>query len=343
MTDAGQGWAQAPGATPKAPPGWYPDFWTPSRRRYWNGSTWTFATVDHGAVDDPPPLDAGPLPAGHGLPEPVVARPAAASEAGPGDKPAKKPQRPIKWAAAIVVGLLVGAVGVVLSNRSSSHSTSSASREPATLPAGPSGTTTTILSAGTDPSANALTTLVVKPDDVPANADVVLFPGGAGLAQPTLDLCDGRFPSESKRTARIQDAVLDEQGSVVFSTEAVLYGDSGGTTQAFSELQSVVAACPKTAQGQPPEITTFNPAPDAGWPQTPTVNRRAYDFVTDDGSGTPVHTIAVYLQRGRALLGVYFSRPDGAQLPVAGQTTVDAIVGVFAARMAALPTSVVGA
>jgi hypothetical protein len=51
----------------------------------------------------------------------------------------------------------------------------------------------------------------------------------------------------------------------------------------------------------------------------------------------------VYLRRGRALLGVYFSRPDGAQITVEGQTTIQEIVGVFAARLAALPTSVVGA
>jgi len=53
------------------------------------------------------------------------------------------------------------------------------------------------------------------------------------------------------------------------------------------------------------------------------------------------HSIAVYLQRGRALVGVYFFEPDGPQAPVAGQTTVAGIVGVFAGRLAALPASVI--
>jgi hypothetical protein len=188
--------------------------------------------------------------------------------------------------------------------------------------------------------------LIVTPDDVPADADVVVFPGGIGLDQPTLDLCHGRYPSESRRTARFQDAVLDAQGSLVLSTEAVLYGDSGGTTQAFAELQSVVANCPSTpvprGPGQPAVTTSFSAtAPDANWAQTPMVNRRAYDLTSDDGTG-PRRTVAVYLQRGRVLLGVYFAKPEGAQMPVEGETTMEGIVGVFAKRLAALPTSVVG-
>jgi hypothetical protein len=130
-------------------------------------------------------------------------------------------------------------------------------------------------------------------------------------------------------------------------TEAVLYRDSGGTTQAFAELRAEVAACPATAVpgpvGQPAVITKFGARPDADWPQTPSVNRQAYDLTIDDGTGQPSHTVVVYLQRGRALLGVYFYQAGATQLPVEGQTTIEGIVGVFAGRLAALPTSVVGA
>lgn len=324
---------------PHAPAGWYPDFWTPSRKRYWNGSAWTYATVPSAAVNDPPPEEALPLPEGHGLPAPVVRRPEGA-DAGP---PPKR-KRPILWVFAVVVGVLVGLIGIYLSNRSSTDSSPSASGPAPTLAPGPS--TTAPLSAGNDPSARALEDLIVTPNDVPSSADVVVFPGGIGLAQPTLDLCNGQYPSESRRTARFQDAVLDAQGMLVLSTEAVLYGDSGGTTQAFADLQSVVAACPPTpvpgAAGEPAVTTKFSAsAPDAGWAQTPTVNRRAYDLTSDDGTG-PRRTVAVYLQRGRVLLGVYFAKPDGAQMAVQGQTTIEGIVGVFAKRLAALPTSVVG-
>jgi hypothetical protein len=294
--------------------------------------------------DHPAPENVGTLPEGHGLPDPVVRRPAAAASAdGPAAKPEKPPQKVWKWGLAVVAGLLIGLVGVAMSTRPSSRSTSTGTTVPGTvidptLP-GPSAT-------NNDPSLAALGQLVVKPEDVPASARVVLFEGGVGLGQPTLDLCNGRYPSESRRTARIQDAVLDAQGTLVLSTEAVLYGDSGGTTQAFSELRSVTAACPSTPvqgpTGQTAAVTRFNPPPDADWPQTPTVNRQAYDFTTEDGSGEARHTVAVYLQRGRALLGVYFAQPDGPQMPVEGQTTIEGIVGVFARRLAALPTSVVG-
>jgi len=325
---------------PPAPAGWYPDFWTPSRKRYWTGAAWTYATVPSAAVDDPAPEEAMPLPEGHGLPAPVVRRP----DAGAGAGPPEKRKKPILWAFAVVVGLLVGLTGIYFSNRSSTDSQSASEPVPSLAPGGPS--TTVPLSAGNDASASALEDLIVTPDDVPSNADVVVFPGGIGLDQPTLDLCNGRYPSESRRTARFQDAVLDPQGAVVFSTEAVLYGDSRGTTQAFAELQSVVAACPATpvpgAPGDPAVTTTFSAtAPDANWAQTPTVNRKAYDLTSDDGTG-PRRTVAVYLQRGRVLLGVYSSKPDGAQLAVGGQTTMEGIVGVFAKRLAALPTSVVG-
>jgi hypothetical protein len=352
MTDAGDGrTTPQPGPATQAGPGWYPDFWTPSRRRYWTGSSWTFATTDSAQLEDPPPADASPLPDGHRLPPPVDPRQTPTAPAGTGGPPAKPPQKKWKWALAVVVGLLVGMAGVAMSNRSSSNSGESSSETGAgrapTTNLGPS-TSAPGSAAGNDPSATTLASLVVQPDDVPSTATVAVLPGGIGLGQPTLDLCNGTYPSESRRTARVQDAVLDAQGALVLSTEAVLYADSGGTTQALSELRSVVAACPPTPvpdpTGGPASTTTFNPAPDAGWSQTPSVNRVAYDLVTDDGSGRPPrHIVAVYLQRGRALLGVYFSRPEGPQMEVEGQTTIEGIVGVFAARLAALPTSVVGA
>jgi len=319
----------------------------PARRRYWTGSSWTYATTDTVPIDHPPPDDVVTLPAGHRLPDPVGPRPAP----GAGEQvPAKPRQRAWKWMLAVVVGLTVGVIGVVLTNRSSSERSSpppesATEATPGTNPPRPTlpGSPT----ENNDPSATALRSLVVAPEDVPQEASVIVLPGGIGLGQPTLDLCNGRYPSEARRSARLQDAVLDGEGRLVLSTEAVLYGDSQGTTQAFSELRSVVAACPSTpAQGpagRPAAITRFDPSPDSAWPQTPSVNRLAFDFTSDDGSGRPTRTVAVYLQRGRALLGVYFSLPDGPAIAVEGQTTVEGIVAVFARRLAALPTSVVGA
>src|SRR5660398_91720 len=86
--------------------------------------------------------------------------------------------------------------------------------------------------------------------------------------------------------------------------------------------------------GEPAVATRFNPAPDTAWPQVSTVERLAFDFVATDTSGETQHVIGVYLRRGRVLEGVYFLRPDGSQSPVAGQTSVADIVGVFAGRIA---------
>ena len=57
--------------------------------------------------------------------------------------------------------------------------------------------------------------------------------------------------------------------------------------------------------------------------------------------GQSQHSLAVYLRRGRALLGVYFPHPDGAQSAVKGQTSIASIVNVFATRMAQLPAAAV--
>jgi hypothetical protein len=118
-------------------------------------------------------------------------------------------------------------------------------------------------------------------------------------------------------------------------------------TQAFGELRSVVAHCPPAPVaspiGEPTVTTTFRSPPDGAWPQKPTVERLAYDFVTV--GSTPAdksHSIAVYLRRGRVLMGLYFPEPDTAQIPVAGRTTIPSIVSVFQDRMAKLPARVVG-
>jgi hypothetical protein len=243
-------------------------------------------------------------------------------------------------AVVVVAGLAVVLLAALLVHARST-STPEARRSPprSILPPGSS--------TPADPSASALTSLIVRQSDVPSSVTVQLLPGGNLTGdQPTLDLCNGSFPSEALRTARLQVVAVDNQNDVLLSTEAVLYRSAADAAQAFTELQRVVAACPSTPVvspiGDPTVITKFNPPPDASWPQTPTVTRLAYDFVTTDASGQSAHYLAVYLRRGRALVGVYFSQPDQPQPTIAGQTTIQGIVGVFAQRLASLPANVVG-
>jgi hypothetical protein len=196
-----------------------------------------------------------------------------------------------------------------------------------------------------DPSAALLAGLVVTDADVGPSLTVAGLAGGNGLTQPTLDLCNGTFPSESMRTARLQVAAVDGQSDTALSTEAVLYTSGAGTAAAFSELKATAAACPAgpvdSPVGEATVTTRFAPAPDAAWPQVPSVERLAFAFDTSNATGNTSHSVAVYLRRGRALVGVYFSNPDSTTTVVEGHATLPDIVNVFAARLAKLPVAAV--
>lgn len=206
-------------------------------------------------------------------------------------------------------------------------------------------TTPTTPSVPADPAAAALSQMVVNQSDVPSSVSVQPLPGGDQVSQQiTLDLCNGTFASEALRSARLQVSVVDIQGDIPLSTEAVLYRNPAATAQAFTELQTTAANCPSTPVtspvGEPTVITKFNATPDGAWPQVAGIDRLAYDFNTTDAMAQTHHTVAVYLRRGRLLMGVYFSQPDTAQVPVSGQTAIPAIVNVFAGRMAAQPAAI---
>jgi hypothetical protein len=201
--------------------------------------------------------------------------------------------------------------------------------------------TSTAPATPSDPDASVLSGLIVQQADTASGVNVQLLPGGNQVSrQPTLDLCNGTFPSESRRTARVQVAALDSQGNSLLSTEAVLYSNQAGSAQAFSELKTVAAKCPASPVtspvGEPSVSTHFNTAPDADWPRTPTVDRLAYSFSTTAQSGQTQHSIAVYLRRGRALMGIYFPQPDTTQPAISRQTTIAGIADVFATRLAQL-------
>jgi hypothetical protein len=286
---------------------------------------------------------------------PILEGGATSAWGGPGDQVRQPPGRAAsRWPLVIVtlaVALIVGAVAVAATVAIDSRSKAAA---PASGPATPlptPGTTApgpapTPPAGPADPGQSALSALVVTQSDV-ASADTVgpIPNGDQVIGQPSLDLCNGTFPSEAFRKARLQVVAVNGQGTSFLSTEAVLYASAANTSQAFAELKARAATCPASPVpspvGEPTVTTRFNPAPDGAWPQTPTVERLAFDFVTTDDTGQAHHSVAVYLRRGRALMGVYFPQPDGTQGPVAGQTSLAAIVTVFAGRMAQLPASVV--
>jgi hypothetical protein len=87
--------------------------------------------------------------------------------------------------------------------------------------------------------------------------------------------------------------------------------------------------------------TRFGPPPDTGWPQVPSVERLAFAFETIGDDGERSQSVAVYLRRGRALLGVYFSHADAPTAIVEGKTALSDIVTVFANRLAKLPVAAI--
>ncbi len=284
---------------------------------------------------------------------PLPPGPASGGGAGGTTHPNRRGPVAALLAALVVVALVVGfgVATIVLNARDSSTKEQAAA--PATtvppnrtIPGNPPSTTTPSTLLPTDPRDSVLAGLIVGQRDVPAADTVNHLDHGADTTVATLDLCNGTFPSEALRTARRQVAVTDQQGNIVLSTEAVLYAKPATGTQAFAELRSVRAKCPSTPVtspvGEGTATTTFRAPPDGAWPQNPSVERLAYDFVTTDATThAALHSVAVYLRRGRVLMGVYFAQPDGPQIAVEGHTSIAGIVSVFEARLAQLPVSVV--
>ncbi len=170
---------------------------------------------------------------------------------------------------------------------------------------------------------------------------MTLLRGGDTTADPTLDLCNGTFPSERLRTARRQVVAVDRNTTMVLSTEAVLYGKPADTAQAFAELRALLKDCPDRLVPSPTGAaalrTKFGDAPDRSWPPFAKVERIAFDITTTDAAGMRSHTVAVYLRRGRVLLGLYFGTAKAVQPRIAGETTIESIARVFAAASPRCP------
>jgi len=318
---------------------------------------------------------AGAGPAGAGAAAPAgadaYAPPWASGGGGGGWLPAPEagprgpaPRRSGRWVAlgAIVVVVAVAAAAITVAS-GSGRPRRVASPPPTTNGGGglanggggqsssPSTSTTIPPAASTDPAARQLNKLDVAPADAPPGYTVGLLDSGNLVAgQVTLDLCNGTYASEALRTARRQVDLDDQAGNTVLSTEAVLYTSPAATAQAFSELKARAANCPQTflppppgEQGNPATKTTFSAPPDASWPSVAGVDRLAYAFTSTDQQGNSLQSIAVYLRHGRAFLGLYFASPGPTTPAIAGKTTVEAIVGVFEQRLAALSSSTVNA
>ena len=254
-----------------------------------------------------------------------------------GDPPRRSGIMVPRWLAVVLALVLVFGVGLAIGRWAIGSRSATASKSSSSTP-----TTAALAPPSTDTS--VLSRVIVQQSDVGANLNVVLLPNGDQVSQPTLDLCNGSYATESQRTARLQDIIQDGNGNSVLSTEAVLYQSAADSARAIQELKTVAARCPHSAVtspvGEPTVTTKFDPAPDARWPAPPAgVERLAFSFTTTDAQGRSSPSIAVYLRRGKALMGVYFSNPTVPQPAIGGSSSLQDIVGVFASRLAQLSSS----
>ena len=161
--------------------------------------------------------------------------------------------------------------------------------------------------------------IVVQQSDVDAHAVVLLIPMGNLLTEPTLDLCNGTFPSEHLRTARFQVAVVNRAPAphVAEHGGRAVPQPGGIGTGLRGAAQGRAASCPHTPVvspvGEETAETIFKARPTRRG-RNATVNRQAYSFVTTTtaprAAGEHHAAVAVYLRRGRAPMGLYFAQPN---------------------------------
>ena len=143
-----------------------------------------------------------------------------------------------------------------------------------------------------------LAKLGFRADDFSGEWTVLPMGGGTKLDDPSLDLCNGTFSSETDRVERRQVAATKVGSTFSFlSTEVVKYSSAAAASAAQKELVKVLAQCQiekgyKDATGTllPYEFKTLKSIP-AG--------------VVSEGNRVFVHTVIDSGVRARTLLGFY--------------------------------------
>jgi hypothetical protein len=150
----------------------------------------------------------------------------------------------------------------------------------------------------TDAKQAKLAKLGFRAEDFSQEWSVLPMSGGTTLVDPSLDLCNGNFPSEKDRIERRQVIALKEGSPFSFlSTEVVKYSSVAAATAAHKELVKVMAQCQL----------------DKGYRDT-TGTLVPYDFkvikniptgVVSEGNRVFVHAVIDSGEQKRTLLGFY--------------------------------------
>ncbi|MCU0301691.1 MAG: hypothetical protein MUF35_08845 [Candidatus Nanopelagicales bacterium] len=182
----------------------------------------------------------------------------------------------------------------------------------------------------------------LTPEDAAGTAVFQEYEGGNEVVGRTsLDLCFGDFPSEELRTGRRQVGIGDVAGATWVSSEAILYASPEQAAQGMRELQAARADCPTEAvapqDGDGDAVVWgFLDDPDGDWPDEPGIQRQAYAFTTTDTEGAETTSTATYLRRGRMILALYVTPPDGAAVAIRNAPDPARFTEVMTNRLAGL-------
>ena len=246
------------------------------------------------------------------------------------------------WRSVLVLSCSSPARSDTRSNRAPSR-TPLVDREHATAAA------TTPGSVGPAPSTAdrlALSSLVVRQADVGPTRVVVLIPNGNRTTEPTLDLCNGTFPSEKQRVARLQVADVEPErersaaqhrSGDVQASHGRHAGVRGAAQGARPRARTAGRESGRRAdrrdgvQGPRPTAPGRTRSRSSGWP---TASRRPRpDRPARRSRCTCAAVACSWACTSRSRMAR--SRRS------AGKTSIEGIVGVFEARMARLPANVV--
>jgi hypothetical protein len=174
--------------------------------------------------------------------------------------------------------------------------------------------------------------------DLPSRIALKLLPDGDKVAhQVTLDVCSADFPSEAARTARLQQAAVKPDNTLLVNNENVLYQSAPKASQAFDEIRAAVTTCPadkfvpsKVAGVPPLKYTLQLVADDQLGEVAP--EHVAVQGAASDQTGKSKSIIQVFQRRGLVMVGIY--GPDLA--------TIKPYLSIVAGRLAALTPAQVG-
>ena len=149
-----------------------------------------------------------------------------------------------------------------------------------------------------DPKQIALAKLGFRAEDFSQEWTVLPMANGTTLLDPSLDLCNGVYPSEKERVERRQVMATKVGSTFSFlSTEVVKYSSAAAATAAQKELVKVLAQC-QIDKGYKDSTGTLVPYDFKKLPAIPS-------GVVSDGNRVFVHAVIDSDARARSLLGFY--------------------------------------